>query len=274
MNKKLFASALFAAGAFVSTSALAALGFETSVGNRADGYLQDGNAKVAAGGSSVRRNDILVNIGAATDIPAGKEIVIRLPKGLNFSEVPGFKVTQGTPGVGLTLKDGSEFGDPTLDDPGVTWSDANGDGGYDRAVVTVAAAAAAGDSLTISINLTADSTATAGVKKVSVVVNNGLAVPQNVVEVVSGFTEPVFSASGTKLKTLSQSAQTATVSTAKFTVTVPKGTAGTSKVTMTPESKLTFSSSGSTITYAINTPVKMFPFTVATSTGTFALDTK
>jgi hypothetical protein len=267
MNKKLFASALFAAGAFVSTSALAALGFETSVGNTADGYLQTGNAKVAAGGSSVRANDIIINVGAAADIPAStavakSEIIVRLPKGLNFSDVPSYKIAQATTG-GLTLKDSSEFGDPTLDDPGVTWSDANGDGGYDRAVVTVSSAGKAGDSLTISVNLTADSTATAGVKKISVVVNNSLAVPQDIVEVVSGFTEPVFSASGKKLVTVSQNALTPSVSAAVFTVTVASGTASASKLTMTPESKLTFSGNGSTITYTINTPIKKALFTAA-----------
>jgi hypothetical protein len=270
MNKKLFASALFAAGAFVSTSALAALGFANSVGNTTDGYLQTDHAKVAAGGDPVQANDIIIDVGGATDIPAGKEIVIRLPKGLNFSEVPGFKVTQRTPGVGLTLKDGTEFGDPTLDDPGVSWADANGDGGYDRAVVTVGAAGIAGDSLTISVNLTADSTVTAGAKKISVVANNGLATPKEIVEVVSGFAVPVFSASGTQLSTVSQSTQTVKVTTATFTVTLPKGTAKGKVVKMTPESKLTFSSAGSTITYAITSPVKLPVFTVATSTGKFA----
>jgi hypothetical protein len=248
MNKKLFASALFAAGAFVSTSALADLVIENSVDNTTEGYLQTDNAKVAAGGDPVQANDIIIDVGDGADIPAGKEIVIRLPVGLNFSEVPGFKVTQRTPGVGLTLKDGTEFGDPTLDDPGVTWSDANGDGGYDRAVVTVSSAAKKGDSLTISTNLTADSTVKAGEQNISIIANGNLAQAQAIVEVVSGFTEPVFSASGKKLITVSQNALTPSVSAAVFTVTVPSGTASASKLTMTPESKLTYSGNGSTIT--------------------------
>lgn len=273
MKKKLFASALFAVAAFVSTIASATLDYDNSKTNSLGlGYLQSGNAKVTPGGNSVRANDLIIKVNAHTDIPKDAEIIIRLPEGLNFDGAPSYLVSPGTPTVGLTLKDASEFGDPTLDAPKVTLADANGDGGMDRAVVTAAAAGANADTLTITINLTASASATAGAKKASIIVNGGLAVTQDIVEVVSGFTEPVFSASGTKLTSIDQSAQTATVSAAKFTVTVPKGTTGTSKVTMTPQSKLTFSSDGgTTITYAINTPVKMFPFTVATSTGTFAL---
>ena len=63
-----------------------------------------------------------------------------------------------------------------------------------RAVVVVGAAGIAGDSLTISVNVSADSTATAGVKKASLIVNAGLAVTQDVVTVVSAQLHPIQSA--------------------------------------------------------------------------------
>jgi len=276
MNKKLFASALFAVAAFVSSIASAQLTYDNSKTNAlGTGYLQDGNAKVSPGGASVRANDLLIKVNgnAGTQIPKDAEIIIRLPAGLNFDGNPSFLVTPGTPTVGLTLKDDSEFGDPTLDAPKVQLFDANGDGGMDRALVTAAAAGMNADTLTISINLTASASATKGVKKASVIVNGGLAVNQEVVEVVEGFAEPVFSASGTLLTSLSQAQQTATVGKALFTVTVPKGTADKTKLTFTPQSKLKFSPQGTTITYTVNTPLKQYPFTAVSSTGTFALDT-
>jgi hypothetical protein len=271
MNKKLFASALFAAAAFVSTTASAAITYQNSnqsSATPATGYIQMGDAKVAAGGGSVRGNDLVIISGGGTpsDIPASAEIIVRLPKGLNFDGAPSYKVTPATPSLGLTLKDGSAFGDPTLDAPGVALFDANADGGMDRAVIVVGAAAAVGDKLAISINVVADSTATAGVKKASLIVNAGLAVTQNAVEVVAGFAEPVSAASGTKLSTADQGANAGVaVTTATFTVTVPKGTVGGSKITMTPQSKLTFGTGGTTVTYTVATPLAANPFTAASA---------
>ena len=276
MNKKIFASALFAVAAFVSSIASAQISYDNSKTDAfGAGYVQDGNAKVAPGGSAVRANDIIIKqTGTSTKlIPQDAKIIIRLPKGLNFDGSPSFLVTPATPTLGLTLKDTSEFGDPTLDDPKVELFDANNDGGMDRAVVTAAAAAGHGDSLTISINLTADATATKGAKKASVIVNGGLAATQYVVEVVEGLTEPVFSASGKSLTSIDQSQQTASVTSALFTVTVPKGTANKAKLTFTPQSKVKFSPQGTTITYTVNTPLTMYPFTAVSSTGTFAAGT-
>jgi hypothetical protein len=273
MNKKLFASALFAVAAFVSSIASAQLTYDNSNTDALGlGFLQDSNPKVAPGGAVVAGNVLVIKVNgnAGTQIPKDAEIIIRLPAGLNFSGTPSYLVTPGTATIGLTLKDPSEFGDPTLDNPKITMFDANGDGGMDRVLVTAAAAGLDSDTLTITANVTASASTTAGTKKASIIVNGGLAVTQDIVEVVSGFTTPVFSASGTKLTSIDQTAQTATVSAAKFTVTIPKGTAGATKLTMTPQSKLTFSSSGTTVTYTVSTPLKYYPFTVGTPTGTFA----
>jgi hypothetical protein len=163
MNKKLFASALFAVAAFVSTGASAAISYSNSVVGLP---LQSDNALVNPGGTS-RANDLVIAAGVdTTDIPADSEIIIRLPTGLNFSGAPTYKVTPATVNQGLTLKDNTTFGDPTLGtDVGVTLFDTDADGGMDRAVVVVSAAALAGDSMTVSVNVTASSSATVGTKK-------------------------------------------------------------------------------------------------------------
>jgi uncharacterized protein (UPF0333 family) len=229
---------------------------------------------VGPGGAVVRGNDLIITSsgGTPSDIPAEAEIIIRLPDGLNISGTPSYQVIPNTPTQGLTLKDGTVFGDPTLDNPGIQQFDTNGDGGMDRILVTTGAAAIAGDKLVISINLSATAAATAGAKKASIIVNNGLAVTQDIATVTTGFTTPVFSASGAKLTSVDQSAQTATVTAAKFTVTVPKGTAGGTKVTMTPQSKLTFSPAGTTMTYTVSTPSMQNPFTVAPGVAVIAAD--
>jgi len=168
MNKKIFASALFAAAAFVSSIASAQLSYDNSKTDAlGSGYVQDGNAKVAAGGSAVKANDIIIKQTGNSDklIPKDAEIIILLPKGVNFSGSPSFKVVQGTSTIGLTLKNASQYGDPTLTDPKIELSDANEDGGMDRAVVTAAATAQDGDVVTISMDVTADATATKGAKK-------------------------------------------------------------------------------------------------------------
>jgi len=272
MNKKIFASALFAVAAFVSSIASAATTYDNS--NTNSGYLQDGNPKVAPGGASIQGNVLLITVtgNAGTEIPKDAEIIIRLPEGLNFDGSPSYLVTPGTPTVGLTLKDASTFGDPTLSAPKITLFDANEDGGMDRAVVTAAAAAKDSDVLTITAKVIASASATKGAKKASIIVNGGLAVTQDIAEVVTGFTAPVFSASGTKLTSVDQTQQTATVSAAVFTVTIPKGTAGASKVTLTPQSKLTFGTGNgttqvTTVTYKTSTPLKFQPFTTSGTVG-------
>jgi hypothetical protein len=260
------------AAAFVSTIASAAVTYGTSVG--ASGSAQTANAKVAAGGSSVRANDLTVQAGvggATPDIPADAEIIVRLPAGLNFDGAPTYLVTAATPTQGLTLKDGTEFGDPTLDDPGVSLFDTNGDGGMDRALVTVAAAAAAGDTLTISINLKAGSTVKAGVKKASVIVNAGLAVTQDIVEVVTSLQEPISPAATSKLSTADQN-ETLDVATltSVIEITIPKGTLNGKTITLKPQSGIRWATSTTTVTLAgVMTPVSVAPLTATTgSTST------
>jgi hypothetical protein len=192
MNKKIFATALLAVAALTSFSASAAISLQTSVNNSNAGYAQGGNAMAAAGGSSVRANDILVAMSANDDINIktssnnGGSVTVRLPKGVNFDGAPGFSVSSLTPSVGLTLKDSA--GDPVLNEPAVALSDTDNDGGMDRAVIEVARANVAQQTLTISINLTVGADVVAGVKKASVTYNGGV-YTADVVEVKKNFSD-------------------------------------------------------------------------------------
>jgi len=125
MKLKTFASMFLAAIAFVTSSAFAAVTYDDS--NDDAGYAQTGDAEVLQG-ASARANDIILTFGpaATADIAAAKEIIVRLPDGLNFASAPKYKVEPQTTTLGLTLKDSA--GDPTLSTPNVLLSDTNGDG--------------------------------------------------------------------------------------------------------------------------------------------------
>jgi hypothetical protein len=262
MKKKLFKSALFAAAAFVSSIASATITYDNSVTDAIKGtYAQTDNAVVTAGGGAVRANDLILRANTgATDMPADSEIIIRLPAGLNFDGEPSYLVGPITPTQGLTLKDGTEFGDPTLDDPAIEMFDTNGDGGYDRALVTVAAASGAGDTLTISINLTADADVSAGVKKASVIVNNGLAVTQNIVEVIAADVDPLGN-TGDPVEVSQGLNESVDTSSATFAVTIPAGTAGGKTITLTPASGVQWATAAgsTTVTWTIHSPFSVNP---------------
>jgi len=265
MNKKLFKSALFAAAAFVSSIASAAITYDNSVTDTlGNGYVQGANAVVGAGGPSVVANTLVVRAGkpaVGSDIPADAKIIVRLPDGLNFDGDPSYLVSPAVATQGLTLADTSTSGDPTLDDPAIKLDDTNGDGMPDRAEVTAAAAAKVGDQLSITANIKANADVKAGVKKASVIVNGGLAV-QEIATVLASVDEPVQGSSGTALTTVSQKASpNVGVSTASFVITIPKGTVGGKTITLTPESKVTWGSAGSTATVTVHSPVKTNPVT-------------
>jgi hypothetical protein len=161
-----------------------------------------------------------------------------------------------TGGGGLTLVD--EFGGPTLDQPAVTWSDTDLDGGMDRAVVVVKGASTANNTLTISVNVTAGSDVAKGVKKASISVGNDVLDTQPVVEVLAALAEPVQGAA--TLVTASQEAKADVGTlTSTFIVTIPKGTAGSKTITIKPQTGLKFASSGSAITWKVHTPVASDP---------------
>jgi hypothetical protein len=268
MNKKIFALALYALAALGSMSASAAITVTSSAYNTTDGYVQDANAKALAGGASVRANDIIID-SSGTDIPTASTsngtdglIVLRLPKGLNFDGDPLLVVTPATSGAGLNLKDGA--GDPTINSatssPTITYTDANGDGGNDRAVLTVGRAAAAGDSLTVSINLTVDAGVTAGTKTVSVIINGGIYTAP-VVSVISKFAEPIFVAATPKTLDQSSGPSTTTLTAYPYVVTIPAGTKKGTTLTITPNTKLAFAPSPGTgttgtITATFHSPLK------------------
>jgi hypothetical protein len=250
MKTKLFASAIFALGAIVSSTTALAASSNNSVVTNAN---QDGNAVTVAGGAAVRGNDLIIST-SGTEIAAKSEIVVRLPKGLNFEGAPTYMVTTG--GGGLTLVD--EFGGPTLDQPAVTWSDTDLDGGMDRAVVVVKGASTANNTLTISVNVTAGSDVAKGVKKASISVGNDVLDTQPVVEVLAALAEPVQVAA--TLVTASQEAKADVGTlTSTFIVTIPKGTAGSKTITIKPQTGLKFASSGSAITWKVHTPVASDP---------------
>lgn len=255
INKKIFASALFIVGAFVSSIASAAITYTNSKDFAGD--AQNANAIAVAGGGSVRANNLILSFGAAADVAADKDIIVRLPAGFNFASDPMYLVERSggpTATTGLTLKDKTEFGDPTLDDPKITLNDTDGDGKNDRALVTVSSTNTAADTLTISIWVTAD-TATAGNgKKASVIVAGGLAVVQEIADVVSSLSSPVSSAAtgqGVADQTLNENVSTAG---APFTVTIPAGTAGGTSLTLTPNSGVQWATVNGTITWTVHTP--------------------
>ncbi len=269
MNKKIFATALLAVAALTSFSASAAISLQTSNGNSNAGYAQGGNAMAAAGGSSVRANDILVAMSADDDLQVKGAsdnkgfVTVRLPKGVNFDGAPGFSVSSLTPSVGLTLKDSA--GDPVTKEPGVALSDTDNDGGMDRAVIEVSRANVAQQTLTISINLTVGADVVAGVKQASVTYNGGV-YTADVVQVVKNFSD-FYTTSLALVGNLDQTAQltTPTISTRVAVVTIPKGTAAGTKLTFTPEAGVHFLNGGgegsdpnfdgtSTITATILTP--------------------
>lgn len=265
MNKKIFASAIIALVATVfSTFASAQIAYTNSVDSAGD--AQNANAVAVAGGAAVRANDLVLNFGGAPDVEGDDTIIVRLPAGFNFSGVPTYLVERAggaTATVGLTLKDDTEFGDPTLDDPGITMSDTDGDGGMDRALVTVAAENTAGDTLTISLNVTANSDVEVDeTYEARVIVTGNLAVVQEIADVVSALPTPISSAADDDLGNVDQNGTvalgataTVTVSDAKFIVTIPAGTAGGEELTLTPGADLVWgANTGSSITWTVHTP--------------------
>jgi len=267
MNKKLFKSALFVAAAFVSSIASAAITYDNSVTDAIKGtYEQDANAVVTAGGGSVRANDLIILGGNNGDIPADSEIIVRLPDGLNFDGEPSYLVGPATLTQGLTLQDATEFGDPTLDDPGIELFDTNGDGGMDRALVTVAAANLANDTLTISISLTAAADVTAGTKKASIIVNNGLAVTQNIVDVITADVDPLGN-TGDPIEVSQALNEDVDTSGSTFVVTIPAGTAGGKTITLVPASGVQWATTGgsTTITWSNHTPFSVNPLSPVAS---------
>lgn len=262
MNKKIFASALLAVVGFVITNAASAVTYDNSVTDVGGKYNQTNNAIVGAGGPSVRANDLIITAqtsGIGADIPANGEIVIRLPEGLNFDGAPTYLVSPAVANNGLTLKDASQFGDPTLTEPGIALFDTNGDGGMDRAVVTVKAAADAGDQLYISSNIKspAGTAATKTGAKASIIVNGGLAVSQVIADIVDSLPETVAGASTANLSTApSIGQQNVALPSPTIVVTIPAGTVGSKTITITPASGLKWATATTNATITkISSPV-------------------
>jgi hypothetical protein len=265
MNKKIFATALFALAAFVSTGASAAVTFGNSVNLASSSQKAD--AVVGQGGTA-RGNDITAVIGTAgstPDLPKDGEIIVRLPTGLNFDGAPYFSVSPATPGAGLTLKDSSSFGDPTLGEVfgtktptvGVSLYDTDGDGGMDRAVAVAAGNAAVGDTLTISISVKAASTATVGNKDATVTVN-GAASTVRVVAVQkqlisTGANTPPTASLTAASQTLTNNQDMGTLTSVIY-ISVPKGTKDGKTITLTPNKNVQWRPGTTTITMTTLSP--------------------
>jgi hypothetical protein len=164
-------------------------------------------------------------------------------------------------------------------------SDTNADGGMDRAEVTVGAAGIATDSVTVESEVTSP----AGTKaspisaKASIIVNSGFASATGIARIVASLNEPVDSASGKSLTTVSQQASTdpTGVSTATFVITIPAGTLKGKTITLTPQKHVGWNDGTAdntpTITVSELTPVATAPISggsdVAPGTGTVTLTT-
>ena len=266
MNKKIFATALLAIAAFVSTGATAAVTFGDST-DAINASGQDANAIVSQGGTA-RANDIVLGIGnggTSGDLPKDGEIIVRLPTGLNFDGAPFFKVTAKTTGAGLALKDNTSFADPTLGDAygaseptvGVTLYDTDGDGGMDRAVAVAAAFAATQDTLTISVNVKANSDAKTGLKKATVSVSGAASTADIVTVTDQALTSGVNSSPDTDLTVKSQiltDNRDIGVLTSEIFVVIPKGTKNGKTITFTPNGNVQWRPTTSTITLTSYTP--------------------
>jgi len=275
MNKKIFATVLFALAAFVSTGASAAVTFGNSVNLASSSQTAD--AVVGQGGTA-RANDITALIGTAgstPDLPKDGEIIVRLPAGLNFVGTPYFKVSAATSGAGLSLKDSSSFGDPTLGEVfgtttptvGVALYDTDGDGGMDRAVAVAAGTAAVGDTLTISMTVEAASTAALGNKDATVTVNGSASTVRvaNVIKqlISTGANTPPTANLTTASQNLSGNQDMGTLTSVIY-ISVPKGTKDGKTITLTPNNNVQWRPGTSTITMT-----NVSPFNgVLASTGT------
>jgi len=258
MNKKIFATALLAIATFVSTGVSAAVTIKNSTQLS---VAQDANSVVGQG-ATARANDIEIKIGkegSTGDLPRDGEIVVVLPEGLNFSGQPSFLVTPQTPGAGLALKDSGSFGDSTLGEAygvtptvGVSLFDTNGDGGMDRAVA-VAASNAATDTITVSMDVTADAKAALGTAKARVSVNGATNNVDIIVVQALDVSEGVTNGPTSKLITVQSSLAGNTdigTTTPTIYITIPKGTKNGATVTLAPTGSVAW---GQTSTITLNT---------------------
>jgi len=282
MNKKIFATALFAMAAFFNTGASAAVTVGNSVNLASSG--QTGDAVVGQGGTA-RANDVTISIGAGGstgDLPRNGEVIVRLPAGLNFSGTPYFSVTPLTSGVGLSLKDGTTFGDPTLGEVfgtasptvGVTLFDTDGDGGMDRAVAAAAANAGAGDAMTVSFSVSAGATAAVGNKNATVSVNGAastvrvVAVQKQVIS--AGANTPPAASLITASQALAGNLDIGTTTPVIF-ISVPKGTKDGKTVTLTPNKNVQWRPGTSAITMTILSPFNAAANLIPPLTGTLSV---
>lgn len=279
MKFKSFASALLAVLALVSSSVFAAVTYDDS--NNNGNYAQTGDAEVVQG-SSARANDIIIRFAAsaAEDIAAGKDIIIRLPDGLNFASTPKYSVAVQTATTGLTLKDSA--GDTTRTTPLVTLSDTNGDGGNDRAAVETYVGSGVkgsgnGDTVTITVNVTADADVAVGLKKATVILEGKPGAEVDLVNVIK--TAPTLSAADSKLIVIDQTAKRPlAVTTPTIGITIPAGAKNGNTLTLSVNGKLQWDMGTTTVTVvagSIKAPVTVAPLTgtiiVGASAGSAAL---
>ena len=238
------------------------------------------SAKVA----TARANDIKITLSqtnADKELPKDGEIIIRLPEGLNFSGQPSFLVGRGTSG-NLSLKDSSSFGDATPGEAygatptvGVTLFDTNGDGGMDRAVTVAASNGGGTDSVTISMDVTADAKATVSTSpKQAVVSVNGTSGKVDLIVVqAADISKGVTSSATTKLIT-AQQALTGNTDIATTTptvyITIPKGTKNNATVTLAPTGNVAWGQT-STITLTTITPFNSNSNVASPLTGTLVI---
>jgi len=274
MNKKIFATALLAIATFVSTGVSAAVTFENST----DLSVAQDTDSIVGQGATARANDIKLTIGqngggATGDLPKDGEIVVVLPEGLNFSGQPSFLVTPNQSGAGLALKDKGSFGDSTLGEAygvtptvGVALFDTNGDGGMDRAVAVAASNAAGTDTITISMDVTADAKAAVSTtaKQARVSVNGATGNVDLIVVQATDISKGVTSFATSKLVSVQEAvtgnsdiAITGSLTPVVY-VSIPKGTKNNDKITLTPKGN---------VVWATTSTIKVSTITPFSSTG-------
>jgi hypothetical protein len=247
MKKQLLTTALAAVAMLFGSVAFAA----------ATSTTVDANYPLVASGGTVVMEDQIVTDGAGGDLDIDDKVVLTLPAGVNFVGTP----TATTSNAAGTLKLSSN----TLGDPGdtglVTLTDTNGDGGMDRAEITVRVAGTAGDVMVFRGSITYVGTSSTGNLTPTVSVfdksanlfslvdtNNVLATKTTSAKTAT----PIALQSSSTVYTLPNSTASAVANAVSYLVTVPSGKGS--------------ASTNDNITFTFGTGIKIDATTAATIT--------
>lgn len=188
----------------------------------------DANYPLVASGGTVVFEDQIVTDVAGGDLSIDDKVVLTLPTGVNFVGTPTATTSNAAGALKLSSNSLGDPGDTGL----VSLTDTNGDGGMDRAEVTVRVAGAAGNVMVFKGSMTYVGTSTSGnlSPTVSVFDKSGnaytLVDTDNVLatKVKAGFdASPIALQSASTVYTLPNSTASAVANAVSYLITVPSG---------------------------------------------------